>query len=81
MSDQAATWMRSVGAVEASWHPDGTIASLKLGAAPVAVSEDEADDVPVKRKSAEARVIELRNERRRIALGASGGPVRRVSED
>jgi len=82
MRDTLAAWMRAVGATEASWSPDGTLTSLKLGPEPVETI-DEDDDTQSSRKklSADAREIASRNERRRIALGASGGPVRRVSED
>ena len=80
MSSDRAAWMRAVGATEASWSPDGTLTSLKLGPEPIVATDDD-DEVPVKRRSAEAQAIALRAERRRVSLGASGGPVRRVSED
>lgn len=79
MSDAKAQWMRSVGAIEATWATDGGLLSLKLGPAPPVADEDE--DHPVKPRTAEAIQRELRENRRRIALGASGGPVRRLGED
>ena len=81
MSDSQAAWMRAVGATEASWTPDGALLSLKLGPEPVEPSDDDDTQSSRKKLTAEARAIAERNERRRIAHGASGRPVRRVSED
>ncbi len=81
MSDYLAAWMRTVGATEATWDPNGKLLSLKLGPAPVEPDEDEDETQSSRKKlSADAQVTAARNERRRIALGASGGPVRRVGE-
>ncbi len=84
MSDHQAAWMRAVGATEASWDASGHLLSLKLGPPPDADYDDvDSDDAQSSRKklTAEARAIAAREEQRRIALGASGRPVRRLSED
>jgi hypothetical protein len=74
-------WMRDLGIVEASWSADGDVLALKLGPVPPAPASSEEDDDPVKRRSAEERERYARDERRRIALAASGGLVRRVSAE
>jgi hypothetical protein len=83
MDDAKAKWMRTVGATEATWSDAGQLLSLKLGATPIPDADDDEDDTQSSRKklTAEAREIAARAEHRRIALGASGRPVRRVSED
>ena len=69
-----AAWMRDVGATSATWAPDGTITALTLGPAPVPPSDDDDDPRAFERASVRRTPAELK----RIALGASGGPVRKV---
>lgn len=83
MSDPAnwttkAEWMRTVRATDAAWSEYGELLSLKLDAALPAPSVT-SEDHPVKPRSADARAQYEVDERRRVALGASGGPVRRLS--
>lgn len=67
---EKADWMRAVGATSATWGDDGQkLVSLALGPAPVPPSDD--DDAPMGRVSIRRTPAELK----RIALGASGGPV------
>lgn len=70
-----------MGASDASWDEHDRLQSLTLG--PLPADNDTDDDTQSSRKvlSADARLVAERNERRRISLGASGRPVRRVSED
>jgi len=70
-----ATWMRTVGATDAAWSTDGKLVSLRLGAEPVAVTETQQTTTPTE---AERRA---REQRRRIAGLASGGPVPRLHDD
>ena len=72
-----AEWMRDVGANEAAWSPDGQLTHLKLGPVPSPAMSDD----PVERRTPLEYERHLRDERRRIALGSSGGPVRRLSAD
>lgn len=73
-----ATWMREAGATQAEWHPDGTLRSCTL--APLVPADDNADPADPK-ETPQARQIRERTERRDLAMRASGGPVRRLSDD
>ena len=73
-------WMRRYGATACTWSPDGQLLSATLGEAPPPPLEDD-DPVQPRKLTAEARAEHARTELRRIALGASGGPVRRLRED
>ena len=57
--------MRRVGAVEAYWHDNGTVGSLKLGPVPIDAMRDREP-----RKSAEVVQYEKQREKERISLGA-----------
>lgn len=74
--DAQADWMRKVGATHAEWNPMGTVlVCLTLGDAP---TPPDVED-PTQRKLSAAELDQRsRDERRRIALGASGGPVKRI---
>ena len=75
---EKADWMRLKNADEATWSPGGKLTSLKLAPElPDAVDEDH----PVKPLSAEARARKEVADKRRISLGATGGPVRRLSAE
>ena len=77
--DDKASWMRAVGATDASWAPSGELLSLKLGPAPLPPDDDRED--PAKSMSPQERQRRERLERRAIAERASGGPVRRLDAE
>ena len=79
-SDDKASWMRAVGATDASWAPSGELLSLRLGPAPVAADpNDDRETQPS--MSPQERQRRERLERRAIAERASGGPVRRLDAE
>jgi hypothetical protein len=69
-------WMREAVAVDASWHPDGSLAQVTLAPAPSSASKDPAEqqESPVQRAQRE------RTERSQTLSRLSGGPVRRPDE-
>ncbi len=69
-----AKWMREVRAVDASWHGDGTLASLVLGPEP-------GTDDPAKQQVDPVQQAQQEREMRAKTLSRlSGGPVRRPGE-
>lgn len=80
--DAKAEWMRAKGATEASWAPSGELTSLKLGPEP---SEADSGDSEYTTQSSHETPVEreqrARAERRRVTLGSSGGPVKRLGTD
>lgn len=71
---QKASWMRDVGATDAAWSTDGTLVHLRLGPASPTLDTDSTQPSLTPEAKAEAERVE----RRRVALGSSGGPVRRL---
>lgn len=75
-----ADWMRATGATEAAWATSGELVHLKLGPEPSSDGDSYEDPVE-SRKSPVEREQHARAERRRITLGSSGGPVKRLGAD
>lgn len=73
--DSKAAWMRTVGATDAAWSTEGHLVHVKLGPAPTEEPQVESTESPT------ARLLRERRERRELASRASGGPIRRLSED
>ncbi len=71
--EEKITFMRANGIVEACFSTEGHLISAKLG--PLAVADDTED---TQQSLTPAQLS--REERRRVALGSSGGPVRRSVE-
>lgn len=71
--DAKAAWMRARGATDAEWAFDGTLVRVSLGPEPVQ-PDTETQPMP----SAEERERRMRLERKRVALAASGGLMRRL---
>lgn len=76
---EKAEWMRDAGAIEAAWSPEGQLTHLKLG--PPASRDDSDGYDPVESRTPVERERHEREERRRITLGSSGGPVKRLGAD
>lgn len=72
---EKAAWMRTVGATDAAWSTDGALVHLRLGPEPAADEDETQQTTPP--ANAEQRA---RDERRRVAALATGGPVRRLNE-
>lgn len=70
--------LRALGVVKATFHADGSLASAEFG--PEVLPEKQEDQT---QRNAVAKRLEQdrRNARRALALGSSGGPVRRVDAE
>lgn len=75
-----ASWMRRVGAADAAWSTEGDLVHLALRPE-VPEPETNRDPNPAKQLSPQEQEQRARQERRRVALLASGGPVKRLDAD
>jgi hypothetical protein len=79
--DGKVAWMRGVGATSATFSPvTNELVSVTLGPPPASETGDDEPATQQKPSPEEAHRRE-RDERRRIAMAASGGPLRRVEVD